>query len=213
RCVGVWDTVGTVYATIDALQFKDTNLPATINIALHALSLQENRQKFLPTLWSIPQGRLPANQTLKQIWFPGAHPDVSGGYERCDLQDIALFWMAGEITSFIELDLEFLQSTRQQKPEPWGTSEPHNAYMECSISDQLVLGHETCLESGQITATSTFHQSLEFSPQKLTSPKYMVTANIIQKEFGSGFHWSYPPLNEFGMYCKKNWDTQPVRDV
>lgn len=29
-----------------------------------------------------------------QVWFPGAHSDVGGGYKRRELQDIALFWMA-----------------------------------------------------------------------------------------------------------------------
>ena len=29
-----------------------------------------------------------------QIWFPGAHSDVGGGYEKRELADIPLFWMA-----------------------------------------------------------------------------------------------------------------------
>lgn len=29
-----------------------------------------------------------------QVWFPGAHSDVGGGYKRRELQDITLFWMA-----------------------------------------------------------------------------------------------------------------------
>ncbi|KAG2369206.1 hypothetical protein BDR07DRAFT_1447820 [Suillus spraguei] len=213
KCVGVWDTVGSVYKTIDALDIKDTSLPATIDVALHGLSLQENRKKFLPTLWTIPQGGLRANQILKQVWFPGAHSDVGGGYQRRELQDIALFWMAGEIKSFVELDLVFLRSTRQQKPEPWGTSQPHNAYMETPFALRPVVGHETRLESEQITPTSIFHKSLEFSPQNLTSKDYMVTTTIIQQKFGSGFHYIYPPLNEFEAYCKNNWDTTlPIYD-
>ncbi|KAG1730063.1 hypothetical protein EDB19DRAFT_1390625 [Suillus lakei] len=210
KCVGVWDTVGSVYATIDALEIKDTSLPATIDIALHAISLQENRQKFLPTLWTMPQGGFATNQVLKQVWFPGAHSDVGGGYERRELQDIALFWMTGEIKSFIEIDLEFLRSTRQLNPEPWGTSQPHNAYMESSYATRLIVGHETRLESGQITTTSTFHQSLEFSPQTLVSPDYMTTSSLIQKAFGSGFRPNRPPLNEFEAYCKNNWKKQPI---
>ena len=66
RCVGVWDTVGSIYNTIDALSIQDTSLESTIDIALHALSLQENRQKYLPTLWAIPQSGLGPTQTLKQ---------------------------------------------------------------------------------------------------------------------------------------------------
>ncbi|KAG2341484.1 hypothetical protein BDR05DRAFT_888086 [Suillus weaverae] len=212
KCVGVWDTVGSVLGTIDALQIKDTSLPVTIDIALHALSFQEDRKEFLPTLWTIPKGGLPSNQILKQVWFPGAHADVGGGYKRRELQDIALFWMAGEIKSFITLDTDFLRSTRQANPEPWGTSQPHNAYVESDFLTRILVGVENRLESKQITTTSVFHQSLEFSPQKLSSPRYMVTTSIMQNEFGSGFRPDYPALNEFEAYCKNNWNKEPVRD-
>ena len=67
RCVGVWDTVGSVYNTINALSIQDTSLPATIDTALHAVSLQENRGKFLPTLWTIPANGLRAGQVFKQV--------------------------------------------------------------------------------------------------------------------------------------------------
>ncbi|KAG2335291.1 hypothetical protein BDR05DRAFT_1006981 [Suillus weaverae] len=192
KCV---DTVGSVYATIDALQIKDTSLPVTVDIVLHALSLQEDRKTFLPMLWTIPKGGLPSNQILKQVWFPGAHSDVGGGYKCRELQDIALFWMAGEIKSFIAFDADFLRSTRQANPELWGTSQPHNVYTESDYATRLLAGHENRLESKQITPTSVFHQSLEFSPQKLVSPNYMVATSIMQKEFGSGFRQDYPALN------------------
>lgn len=66
RCVGVWDTVGSVYKTVDALHIKDTSLPSSIDVALHALSVQEDREEFRPTLWTAPQGGLGTNQVLKQ---------------------------------------------------------------------------------------------------------------------------------------------------
>ncbi|KAG1755262.1 uncharacterized protein EDB91DRAFT_1277833 [Suillus paluster] len=210
KCVGVWDTVGSVYNTIDALEIKDTSLPKSVEIALHAVSLQENRQKFLPTLWTVPQGGLAHNQVLKQFWFPGAHSDVGGGYLRRELQDIALFWMAGEITSFIELDLVYLRSTRQPNPEPWGTSQPHNAYIDSSYAERMAVGHETRLESGQITRTPTFHQSLNFSPQALKSPDYMTTTSLIQQSFGPTFGPNYPGLNFFEAFCMANWNKEPV---
>ncbi|KAG1770295.1 hypothetical protein EV702DRAFT_1202478 [Suillus placidus] len=205
KCVGVWDTVGSVDSTIDALAIKDTSLPVTVDIALHALALHENREKFLPTLWTTPQSELAPNQTLKQVWFPGAHSDVGGGYERRELADIALFWMVGEIKSFIELDLEFLRSTRQHQPEPWGTSQPTNEYMNCLHTMRAVFGCKTRLESKLITKHSTFHQSLAVSPQVLKSPDNMTTTIKILKALGSGFNSQYAPLNEFEAYCKNNW--------
>ncbi|KAG2063706.1 hypothetical protein BDR04DRAFT_1137594 [Suillus decipiens] len=187
KCVAVWDTVGSVDSTLDALAIKDTSLPTTVDVALHALALHENRDKFLPTPWTTPQSELAPNQTPKQVWFPGAHSDVGGSYERRELADIALFWMVGEIKSFIEIDLEFLISTRQHSPEPWGTSQPHNAK--------------------HLTKNCTFHQSVAASPQKLKSPMYMTTTGEILKAFGSGSSLQYADLNKFEEYCKKNWNS------
>ena len=67
RCVGVWDTVGSIAGQIDALNIDDTSLPATVKVALHAVSMQENREKFLPTLWTTPSGGLKPGQVLKQV--------------------------------------------------------------------------------------------------------------------------------------------------
>ncbi|KAF8179330.1 hypothetical protein K438DRAFT_1603901 [Mycena galopus ATCC 62051] len=207
KCVGVWDTVGAVFQEIDALNIADTSLPATVEVALHALSLHENREPFLPTLWTIPQGGLKPGQILKQLWFPGAHPDVGGGYQRHELADISVFWMAGEIKSLINLDLEFLRSYSQAKPDAWGTSQPHNGYEETPLPARLFMGHKTRLEDGQITEQSVFHQSVDYSPQQLTSPNHMLTMSIIQQKFGPGFVAQHPALNEFEQYCKDHWGT------
>ncbi|KAF8843827.1 hypothetical protein BDN67DRAFT_896152 [Paxillus ammoniavirescens] len=211
RIVGVWDTVGSVYQTIDALNIGDTSLPAKVDIALHAISLQENRQKFLPTLWTAPKGGLGKSQVLKQYWFPGAHSDVGGGYERHELADISLYWMAGEVQSVIELDLEFLRSYEQPKADPWGASQPHNAYIETPIIQRPIVGRETRLESKQIEKNSLFHESNKYAPQSLKAPDYMVTMTLIEKQFGSGYQPTFPKLNDFEKYCKENWGKSKVR--
>ncbi|PAV20088.1 hypothetical protein PNOK_0502200 [Pyrrhoderma noxium] len=215
KCVGVWDTVGSVYNAINALNIKDTSLPPTIDIALHALALQENRKKFLPTLWTLPETnkvkRGNSTQVLKQIWFPGAHSDVGGGYDRHELADIALFWMAGEISSFINLDLGFLQSSAQEDPDPWGESQPHNAYNELSITEKPVIGHETRLESSQITSDAQFHQSLLVAPTKLQDGTYMITMDSLKAKFGNDWVPDCPPLNEFEEQCKKQWGKPLLR--
>lgn len=107
----------------------------------------------------------------------------------------------------INLDLEFLRSYAQTNPDPWGTSQPHNAYMETSWFTGLVVGHETRLASGQITPESVFHQSVMYSPTQLQSPKHMIAMNIVEESFGSGFRPQYPILNEFEQYCKDHWGT------
>jgi hypothetical protein len=111
----------------------------------------------------------------------------------------------GEIKSLIEMDLDFLRSYAQVQPDPWGTSQPHNAYKETPAALRPIIGHQTRLESGQIVQQSVFHDSIKYSPQQLTSSDYMITMSIIWQSFGSGFVPQYPPLNEFEQYCKDDW--------
>ncbi|KAF9236668.1 hypothetical protein BU15DRAFT_76766 [Melanogaster broomeanus] len=182
-------------------RYPRISLPATVDVALHAISLQENRKKFLPTLWTPPKGGLGASQVLKQALTS----DVGGGYERHELADISLFWMAGEVQQIIELDLEFLRSYEQLNPDPWGMSQPHNAYMETPILQRPVVGHETRLESGQIEKTSFFHESNKYAPQNLKDPSYMVTMSLIAKQFGSGFQPGFASMNKFEKDCQEHW--------
>jgi len=70
-------------------------LPYWIGHARHAVALHEVREPFEPLLWS---GVSRKSQTLKQVWFAGAHADVGGGYAPGDgagtsYSDISLFWM------------------------------------------------------------------------------------------------------------------------
>jgi len=50
--LGVWDTVGSIHETIDALGIKDNILPACVDTAYHALAMHENRENFSPTLFT-----------------------------------------------------------------------------------------------------------------------------------------------------------------
>jgi hypothetical protein len=102
RFLGVWDTVGALgipddmalLNLIDDPQkhaFHDTRLSALIRTARHAVALDEMRASFQPTLWTAQPG-----QDARQVWFPGVHADVGGGYRECGLSDGALRWMLDE---------------------------------------------------------------------------------------------------------------------
>ncbi len=96
--VGVWDTVGAMglpeYADDgrrkDAFKFADTTLSTKTARGFHAVSLDDRRADFTPTLWSPRDG-------VEQALFPGAHADVGGGYpsqkNESGLSDVALDWM------------------------------------------------------------------------------------------------------------------------
>ena len=128
KCVAVWDTVGNLGipflrrgAIRELLGFHDTQLSPTVDVGLHALAIDEPRGPFNPTLWTAkPGAELPKGQIIEQVWFPGCHANVGGGYENCALSDIALLWMAERIsqTTTLALDLGLLRQTTS--PDPLG---------------------------------------------------------------------------------------------
>lgn len=97
--IGVWDTVGALGIPISFLgflnnkyEFHDTKLSGIIKHARHAVSIDEKRKDFEPTLYKAGN----SNSNVKQVWFAGVHSDVGGGYKETDLSDIALKWMIEE---------------------------------------------------------------------------------------------------------------------
>ena len=100
--VAVWDTVGALgiplfkgNGRVDAFRFCDTKLSKKVINGFHAVSLDEQRDDFEPTLWD------PA-PNVKQVLFPGAHSDVGGGYpmvgNESSLSDGGLRWMMDQLT-------------------------------------------------------------------------------------------------------------------
>ncbi|MBB4189288.1 hypothetical protein GGE07_005970 [Sinorhizobium terangae] len=112
--IGVWDTVGALGVPDDLAllnliddpakhQFHDTDLSPIVANARHAVAIDEMRQSFTPTMWT----NVDENPAVRQVWFPGVHCDVGGGYGRCGLSDQALKWMIDEAA---RLGLNFRES-------------------------------------------------------------------------------------------------------
>ncbi len=129
RCLGLWDTVentGNPYRSAGSfrrrLDCHDTRLHDTIDVALHALSIDEPRRRFQPTLLTYPDDvALPAHQHVEQTWFAGTHGDVGGGWPETELSDIPLLWMAERIQANTDLALDIDRLRRETKPDPLGT--------------------------------------------------------------------------------------------
>lgn len=102
ECVAVWDTVGSLGVPLldengdqlDAFRFADQDLSGNVVHGIHAVSLDEQRINYQPTLWN-------ARNNVIQYVFPGAHADVGGGYpgKESGLSDIALVWMIGQLSA------------------------------------------------------------------------------------------------------------------
>jgi hypothetical protein len=127
KCVAVWDTVGNLGNPFVSrgvvgrmFEFHDTRLTNNIDIALHALSIDELRGPFRPTLWTKRKGEtLPANQHVEQVWFAGTHADVGGGHRETGLSDVTFLWMAERIQSATGLALE-TETFAQTRPDSLG---------------------------------------------------------------------------------------------
>ena len=102
RFIGVYDTVGALGVPLPeaallnepVVGFHDTTLSDVIEHAVHALAVDEKRAPFMPTLWTLGAGQaLAASQSALQVWFPGVHSDVGGGYRDKGIGDITWDFM------------------------------------------------------------------------------------------------------------------------
>jgi uncharacterized protein (DUF2235 family) len=133
--VGAWDTVGAMglpfsfFGLIkDEHRFYDRKLGGNITVARHALSLDERRDDFEPTIWTLDKDH--PETDLKQVWFAGVHSDIGGGYTPAPeddgkaLSDIPMKWIIQEakqqglkFDDFLEDSLQNLKPQAKQHDE------------------------------------------------------------------------------------------------
>jgi uncharacterized protein (DUF2235 family) len=109
--VGLWDTVAAYGLPIDELtiavdkwvwpmRFEDTSLLDRVRHARQALGLDDERRTFHPIPWDERAERKRRGgvdpDRLTQVWFPGMHADVGGGYPDDGLSFVPLGWMIDE---------------------------------------------------------------------------------------------------------------------
>ena len=117
--IGVWDTVDAYGLPVDelaklwdrfvfAMRFEDLKLSPQVEKACHALSIDDERHTFHPVLWD--ESKECKSGRIEQVWFPGVHSDVGGGYPRNDLALVSLDWMISKV----EASLVFLTDLRKE---------------------------------------------------------------------------------------------------
>lgn len=126
--VGVFDTVGALGVPItfwglldnDEHLFHDLEPSSIIRTARHALSLDECRKDYEAAIWTDKP-----DIDLLQVWFPGVHSDIGGGYaDDHRLADQAMLWMLKEAQA---AGLKFKPALRRGlDPDPMGKE--HNEY-------------------------------------------------------------------------------------
>jgi len=95
RFVGVWDTVSSIGWIYEPLRLLSLAQNPIIDVARHAVSIDEKRAFFRDNLYGPP---LNDQQDIVQLWFPGVHSDVGGSYPREDSgpANTTLRWMLRE---------------------------------------------------------------------------------------------------------------------
>jgi uncharacterized protein (DUF2235 family) len=117
RFIGVWDTVAAygfpvaemtrfVSRVLLPLELPDSILHEKVRRACHALSLDDDRTTFHPVLWTEKDEKAvePAEdgctytyrERISQVWFPGVHSNVGGGYPDDSMSRVSLVWMMNE---------------------------------------------------------------------------------------------------------------------
>lgn len=116
--LGVFDTVGALGIPRKWLngigrsqfQFHDTDVSSCVDNSIQALAIDEKRIEFEAAVWAEPRHR--SFKTVEQVWFPGVHANIGGGYEDTGLSDVVLEWMTNRLTKYCPELLLYRQDLR-----------------------------------------------------------------------------------------------------
>lgn len=129
--IGVFDTVRALglpgildIANVWNHKFHDDTLNPRTAFGLQALAVDENRKIFAPVTWD--ESGKPDGQVIEQVWFPGVHSDIGGGYLERGLADIALKWMV-ERCREPDIGLKFHEETLALNPSITGVQHDERA--------------------------------------------------------------------------------------
>jgi len=125
--LGVWDTVSSVGWVLNPEKFPYTARNPGLQIVRHAVSLDERRWFFRQNLM-----KRAGQQELVEVWFPGVHCDVGGGYNALysdnpkaysQLWRLSFEWILTEAEKAgLILDEQRLQKILESPAPPWISS-------------------------------------------------------------------------------------------
>lgn len=209
RAIGVWDTVGSLgtprisWLTRVGLQtdeskemsFYDTKLSNSIEYAFQALALDERRSAFSPAVWEKPLGN---HTTLRQVWFPGVHSNIGGGYDDQQLANITLAWMMSQLEPFLDMRMEYVLDQEEenahyyrkerQRIRPWSFGEIYN-----SMAGVYAIG-------GGTTRTPGTYYAVDPSSGRKTSRPLHDTHEYIHPSARTRLRLGGPGVDDKGRY-------------
>lgn len=109
--LGVWDTVIGVFMKRRYLRryhFEGLQPVKMVGTTVHIMSADDSRWEYKPIPFERRDGRV-----LEQIWMPGVHSDIGGGYKEAFLSTISLIAMIDKLKEHcpdISFDNKYIQS-------------------------------------------------------------------------------------------------------
>jgi uncharacterized protein (DUF2235 family) len=177
RFIGVYDTVGALGVPLAAaarvnepiVGFHDTRLGDTVEHAVQALAVDEKRGPYVPALWTQAADAVAlSGRTVLQVWFPGVHSDVGGGYRDKGIGDITWDFMMRQAADR-GLVIDPAQRTPVLALDPLPAQ--HESFDERwqKLSDELKLLPQAVRAIGT-TTTGPGGQALVVAPRVLFHP-------------------------------------------
>lgn len=215
KFVGVWDTVASVivprpdrFYAFSLQKLAHTQSNPSVRVFRQAIAIDECRRMFRLDPWMSPQSFMfnrfsrtnnSKEQDILQVWFPGVHADVGGGYpeKESGLSKFPLLWMIDEAKecglSVDQRAVNQLAWGRQRKGSPFSyvepnvASEPHDSmnkawrvlewfpkadkYKECETRRSFLGRYIPNAEPRQIPEGAFIHQSVFDRMQRVPAYK------------------------------------------
>jgi uncharacterized protein (DUF2235 family) len=121
--MGVWDTVSSVGWVYNPTTFPYTHKNPGIKTLRHAVSVDERRAFFRSNLFAAA----PDKKKL-ELWFPGTHCDVGGGYSDSEIWRVAFEWiLKGAENEGLRIDDKRRESVLGTPPDRPRQDKIHNS--------------------------------------------------------------------------------------
>jgi uncharacterized protein (DUF2235 family) len=112
--LGVWDTVSGPFKRerlLKKYRFENLRLDRIVKRGVHIISIDESRGGYLPIHW---EGCRHETQVMEQIWMPGVHADIGGGYGDAFLSTASLLMMIDKLAQYcpeLSFDTGYIEGT------------------------------------------------------------------------------------------------------
>jgi len=123
HCLGVWDTVDSLVLNAKE-RFHAPKITPETTYAYQALSIDEQRKDFPPSIWD--ESKVRGDQKIEQVWFSGVHSDIGGGYAERGLANCALLWMLDRAQN-AGLKINQQSAIDRHQPDPLDTLHHSNS--------------------------------------------------------------------------------------